>query len=57
MIQAQSVGADGAITATALTEGGSEFATVSATDTTYAGGALGFGTDNSSVGFDDLRKR
>jgi len=52
-----SVGADGAITATAFTEGGSEFATVSATDTTYAGGALGFGTDNSSVGFDDLRKR
>lgn len=50
------VDGDGLITATAYTESGTEFATVSATDTTYTSGKLGFGCDNSSVTFDELTK-
>jgi hypothetical protein len=52
-----SVGSDGALAATAFTEDGTEFASVSATDSTYTAGKLGFGASNSSVSFDDLRKR
>jgi hypothetical protein len=52
-----SLDGDGNIAASASTEDGTEFATVSATDTAYTSGALGFGADNTSVSFDDLRKR
>lgn len=52
-----SVDGDGRISATALAEDGTEFASVSTTDTTYTGGKLGFGTDNPGVGFDGLQKR
>jgi hypothetical protein len=50
------VDCDGVITAAAVDADGTEFATVSATDTTYTSGRLGFGADNAAVGFDDLRR-
>jgi hypothetical protein len=47
---------DGVITAAAVDADGTEFATVSAADTAYTSGRLGFGADNAAVGFDDLRR-
>jgi hypothetical protein len=50
-------GSDGTIAASAYAEDGTRIASVSATDTAYTGGKLGFGADNTSVSFDDLAKR
>jgi hypothetical protein len=52
-----SLDSDGTITASLNAEDGTRIASVSATDTTYASGKLGFGADNTAVSFDDLAKR
>jgi hypothetical protein len=52
-----SIDGDGNIDASAYAEDGTQFATVSATDTAYTSGKLGFGADNTSVSFDELEKR